>query len=130
MENNYEEKKTSTLITENLGLITLIIISIVYLILSYKVGFKIEFLYGKVIGYYIIFLLIYWFLKTRKVENLINYSSILPLIIFISQFPPIYDKYLEKEDLNLFTKGLTKIEKNGLNKMFQIKISGKDITKM
>jgi len=111
MENNYEEKKTSKLIIENLGLITLIIISIVFLILSYKVGFKIEFLYGKVFVYYIIFLLIYWFLKTRKVKNLINYSSILPLILFISQSPPIYDKYLEKENLNLFTKGLTKIEK-------------------
>jgi hypothetical protein len=55
-----------------------------FLILSYKVGFKIEFLYGKFFGYYIIFLLIYWFLKTRKVNNLINYSSILPLILYIS----------------------------------------------
>jgi len=67
MENNYEEKKTSKLIIENLGLILLIIISIVFLILSYKVGIKIEFLYGKVFVYYIIFLLTYWFLKTRKV---------------------------------------------------------------
>jgi|APSaa5957512493_1039668.scaffolds.fasta_scaffold53725_2 hypothetical protein len=123
MENNYEEKNSSTLITDNLGLIILIFISIVYLILSFNVGFKIEFLYGKVIGYYTIFLLIYWFLKTRKVNNLINYSSIFPLILFFLQFPPIYDKYLEKEDLNLFTKGLTKIEK----KWFEQDVSDKNI---
>jgi hypothetical protein len=123
MENNNEEKKTSKLILENLGLITLIIISIVFLILSYKVGFKIELLYGKFFGYYIIFLLIYWFLKTRKVNNLINYSSILPLILYISQSPLIYDKYLEKENLNQFSKGLTKIEQ----KWFQQDISDKNI---
>ena len=98
-------------INKNLGFILLIILSLVYLVFSVELGINFEFSIGKFFSYYIWFSIIYFILKYKNVENRINYSSIIPIVVIIFQFTVLYDKHNENKKIELFYKGLSKIER-------------------
>ena len=60
----------------------------------------------------------------KKVENAINYSSILPIIVIIFAISQLYTtERINKNEIDSFSRGLTKIEK----KWFEQDVSDKDI---
>ena len=111
-------------ILNSLGLIIFVILSLVYLVLSTNYGLSGDFEIGRVFGIGLWFLLPWLFLTYKKVENAINYSSILPIIGIIFAISQLYTtERINKNEIDSFNRGLTKIEK----KWFEQDVSDKDI---
>jgi hypothetical protein len=111
-------------ILNSLGLIIFVILSLVYLVLSTNYGLSGDFEIGRVFGIGLWFLLPWLFLTYKKVENEINYSSILPIIGIIFEISQLYTtERINKNEIDSFSRGLTKIEK----KWFEQDVSDKDI---
>ena len=111
-------------ILNSLGLIIFVILSLVYLVLSTNYGMSGDFEIGRVFGIGLWFLLPWLFLTYKKVENAINYSSILPIIGIIAAISQLYTtERINKNEIDSFNRGLTKIEK----KWFEQDVSDKDI---
>ena len=77
-------------ILNSLGLIIFVILSLVYLVLSTNYGLSGDFEIGRVFGIGLWFLLPWLFLTHKKVENAINYSSILPIIGILAAISQLY----------------------------------------
>ena len=98
----------------NLGLIIFVILAIVYLVLSSKYSSDGAFHFGKVFGIGLWFVLPWLFLKRKKVENAVNFSSILPIIGIAAAISLLITnsdgESHSVNEINSFKKGLSSID--------------------
>ncbi len=109
IKNKYENNK----ILESLGLIIFFLLAIVFLVLNSHYGHLSGETYGRIVGYGLLYFLPWFFLKNKKLKNIKNICSILPLIAILSAFPRLLIEGEEGKasiiQIESFEKGLQSI---------------------